>query len=368
MCGREHVPSDCPMQAEAAGSPEPAAPPHTLPPRSPPPSQTSPPPPAPQHRRQSQEQTVSRSRRGTTLSALAAGGGGAREGSVSRASSLGRQGGEPGGLVRALLTDPRQRRAAGSPLDAPQQQQQDSNMIFMVPVEYLVEDDRPERVLVAGWSEQSFMHNVLRELDHGESALPLGSEVVFVNTHSPQQLEYALRATSPRNIKVSHLQADPLQRHELMAVGLEGFKCAIVLCDDKWIDPDQDSANGIDELRQRDMLRLDAMVMMVQLNIRKVLDDGDRPTINIICQKVAFEGMTRFEDRNRLPLGISINFSSYSAKLLTQASWAGGEGEERGSEGVRGAWSSCLQVAYSPASLIAYSNFGENADLVTIDA
>ncbi|GFH27864.1 predicted protein, partial [Haematococcus lacustris] len=105
------------------------------------------------------------------------------------------------------------------------------------------------------------------------------------------------------------------------------------------------SANGIDELRQRDMLRLDAM--MVQLNIRKVLDDGDRPTINIICQKVAFEGMTRFEDRNRLPLGISINFSSYSAKLLTQASWAGGE---------------------SPASLIAYSNFGENADLVTIDA
>ncbi|KAL6749116.1 hypothetical protein V8C86DRAFT_3032280 [Haematococcus lacustris] len=292
---------------------------------------------------QSQEQTVSRSRRGTTLSALAAGGGGAREGSVSRASSLGRQGGGPGGLVRALLTDPRQRRAAGSPLDAPQQQQQDSNMIFMVPVEYLVEDDRPERVLVAGWSEQSFMHNVLRELDHGESALPLGSEVVFVNTHSPQQLEYALRATSPRNIKVSHLQADPLQRHELMAVGLEGFKCAIVLCDDKWIDPDQDSANGIDELRQRDMLRLDAMVMMVQLNIRKVLDDGDRPTINIICQKVAFEGMTRFEDRNRLPLGISINFSSYSAKLLTQ-------------------------VAYSPASLIAYSNFGENADLVTIDA
>ncbi|GFH09909.1 uncharacterized protein HaLaN_05135 [Haematococcus lacustris] len=85
--------------------------------------------------------------------------------------------------------------------------------------------------------------------------------------------------------------------------------------------------------------------------------------------QVAFEGMTRFEDRNRLPLGISINFSSYSAKLLTQASWAGGKGAgEGGSEGVRGAWSGCLQVAYSPASLIAYSNFGENADLVTIDA
>jgi hypothetical protein len=37
----------------------------------------------------------------------------------------------------------------------------------------------------------------------------------------------------PKNISVSHIQADPLQRVELAAVGLEGFKCAIVLCDEK---------------------------------------------------------------------------------------------------------------------------------------
>jgi hypothetical protein len=42
------------------------------------------------------------------------------------------------------------------------------------------------------------------------------------------------------------------------------------------------------------------------------------PPINIICEKVANQGLTRFEDRQRLPLGISVNFNSLSAKLLTR--------------------------------------------------
>jgi hypothetical protein len=54
------------------------------------------------------------------------------------------------------------------------------------------------------------------------------------------------------------------------------------------------------------------------LNIRKLLEDLQLPPINIICQKVATQGLTRFEDRRRLPLGISINFNSMAAKLLTQ--------------------------------------------------
>lgn len=55
-----------------------------------------------------------------------------------------------------------------------------------------------------------------------------------------------------------------------------------------------------------------------QLNIRKLLDEAGLPPINIICEKVANQGLTRFEDRQRLPLGISVNFNSLSAKLLTQ--------------------------------------------------
>lgn len=56
----------------------------------------------------------------------------------------------------------------------------------------------------------------------------------------------------------------------------------------------------------------------MQLNIRKLLDEACLPPINIICQKVANQGLTRFEDRRRLPLGISVNFNSMAAKLLTQ--------------------------------------------------
>lgn len=45
----------------------------------------------------------------------------------------------------------------------------------------------------------------------------------------------------------------------------------IVLCDSQWCDPDLDSTNGI-QMGLRDMLRIDAMLMMVQLNIRMLLE------------------------------------------------------------------------------------------------
>ena len=39
-----------------------------------------------------------------------------------------------------------------------------------------------------------------------------------------------------------------------------------------WLDPDLDPSNGIDERSQHAMLRLDALVMRVQLNIRFLLE------------------------------------------------------------------------------------------------
>ena len=57
---------------------------------------------------------------------------------------------------------------------------------------------------------------------------------------------------------------------------------------------------------------------MAQLNIRTALEEQKRPDINIVCEKIAFQGLTRFEDRQCLPLGVSTNFTAYSAKLLTQ--------------------------------------------------
>ena len=55
-----------------------------------------------------------------------------------------------------------------------------------------------------------------------------------------------------------------------------------------------------------------------QLNIRKLREDARLRPINIICQKLGASGMTRFEDRHRLPLGMTVNFTSYAAKMLGQ--------------------------------------------------
>ena len=46
--------------------------------------------------------------------------------------------------------------------------------------------------------------------------------------------------------------------------------------------------------------------------------DKGRKSINIVTEKVSFQGVTRFEDRRRLPLGVATNFSAYAAKVLTQ--------------------------------------------------
>lgn len=50
------------------------------------------------------------------------------------------------------------------------------------------------------------------------------------------------------------------------------YKCAIILCDGRWVDPDLDSSNGIQMREAKDMLRFDSMLMLVQLNIRKLLE------------------------------------------------------------------------------------------------
>lgn len=43
----------------------------------------------------------------------------------------------------------------------------------------------------------------------------------------------------------------------------------------------------------------------------------------VVAEKCAFEGTTRFEDGLRLPLGISVNFPSFAAGILTEVSSAG---------------------------------------------
>lgn len=50
----------------------------------------------------------------------------------------------------------------------------------------------------------------------------------------------------------------------------------------------------------------------------QALESAGHPDINIICEKVAFDGVTRFEDRFRLPLAVTVNFTSHTAKMLLE--------------------------------------------------
>lgn len=59
------------------------------------------------------------------------------------------------------------------------------------------------------------------------------------------------------------------------------------------------------------------MSMITQISLQ-ALESAGHPDINIICEKVAFDGVTRFEDRFRLPLAVTVNFTSHTAKMLLE--------------------------------------------------
>lgn len=45
------------------------------------------------------------------------------------------------------------------------------------------------------------------------------------------------------------------------------------------------------------------------------LQEAGFSNVNLICEKVSFEGVTRFEDKYRLPMGISVNQSGAGMPL-----------------------------------------------------
>eukprot|EP00775_Hariotina_reticulata_P003585 gene3585-3850_t len=127
----------------------------------------------------------------------------------------------------------------------------DSSSLEYVPREYLAVDSSPQSILVAGWAELGFMQHLLWELDQGSSCLPPGSEIVFVNSHPPDDtLGAVLRRRHLTNVRVSHVLADPLQRSQLALLPLSRFRAALVLADERWSDPDGDDSNGIDSIDQ----------------------------------------------------------------------------------------------------------------------
>lgn len=66
---------------------------------------------------------------------------------------------------------------------------------------------------------------------------------------SSQRVSQPQKVTKPPllvSLQVSHVQADPEQRAQLAGLPLSRFRAAVVLADERWIDPDLDDSHGID--------------------------------------------------------------------------------------------------------------------------
>ena len=79
------------------------------------------------------------------------------------------------------------------------------------------------------------------------------------------------------------------------------FKCCIILCDSRWVDPDLDSTNGIQMRLAADMLRFDSMLLMVQLNVRKLLEVSGGPALLRCSSFTSWSGFTLTLIRRTLP-------------------------------------------------------------------
>lgn len=186
---------------------------------------------------------------------------------------------------------------------------------------------------------------------------------------------------------------------------------AMVLCDERWLDPDQDMTNGYDDITTPgDLLRLESVarsppsptswlasvahlmlavlallldspvsscpsalaccfgartwngpsaapparcaaiegilqdavhavqVLAAQLNVRMRLERASRGFVSIVAEKMAYGSQTRFEDFTQLPVGISVNFTSFSSKMLAF-------------------------LAHYPKLLVPYFSIGDTADV-----
>ena len=65
-----------------------------------------------------------------------------------------------------------------------------------------------------------------------------------------------------------HVQGNPLSDSDMRAhLDVSAYQCAIVLCDELWLDVEDDRSTMMLQTK-----RIDASIMMVQLNIRKQLE------------------------------------------------------------------------------------------------
>ena len=183
-----------------------------------------------------------------------------------------------------------------------------------------------KNILVSGWPGTSYSIALIKALDTKVAREALDKDcprtkVVILNDHDEEFMQSIFESlkNSVTHIELIHKRCDPRNKEQL-ARALEGslneISAAITLSDTLWLD--RESTTGF-ALSSSAMMRIDALVLTCQLNIRYLIEMSGSPEISFIAEKLSSESVcTRFEDRQRLPLGAAVNFSSFAAKALAQ--------------------------------------------------
>jgi len=180
-------------------------------------------------------------------------------------------------------------------------------------------DSKSNSVLICGWPGNSYSMALIKALDAKFDTGRKGS-ITILNRYKESKLEPVLETLqeSLQHSTLTHTTCDPRNIHELQRAfngDISQFSAAIVLSDTTWIEK-EDSGFA---LSSSEMMRMDAMILTCQLNIRYLIEQAGSPEISIIAEKLSSESIcTRFEDRERLPIGAAVNSSSFSAKSLAQ--------------------------------------------------
>lgn len=189
-------------------------------------------------------------------------------------------------------------------------------------------------ILFCGWPGNSFSMELILALDRkigmeiGDYQTPDKARILVLNQHDPAKIEDVLSSLrrKMKHSSVEHTKCDPRHRHELERVlpddELLKFKGALTLVDVEWFrEASADEPSADFSLTSACMLKMDALILTCQLNLRHMLQSStDSQNMILISEKLSAgeTRVTRFEDRTRLPLGSSVNSSSFAAKVLAQ--------------------------------------------------
>lgn len=194
--------------------------------------------------------------------------------------------------------------------------------------EYTTKKDIRKDIMISGWPGNSYSIALIKALDK-KIAKEMPSldcdcprtKIVIINDHEEHFMQsiFETLRKSVQHIELIHTKCDPRNKYEL-SKALEGrlgeFAAAITLSDTLWIE--KETTPGF-ALSSSAMMRMDALILTCQLNIRYLLEMAGSPEITFVAEKLSSESIcTRFEDRQRMPLGAAVNSSSFAAKALAQ--------------------------------------------------